>query len=59
MLRHGREAASYVCSDDEESKVYIVESRWLNVCHTRLETFGERLTLDDVVVEDVTTHEGA
>jgi len=55
LLRHGREAASYVCSDDEESKVYIVESRWLNVCHTRLETFGERLTLDDAV----TTQEGA
>ena len=30
-------------------------SRWFNICCIRLETFEERLTLDDVVTEDEAT----
>ena len=43
----------------EESKVHTVVSQWLNVCRTALETFGEKLTLNDVVTKDETTHTGA
>jgi hypothetical protein len=40
---------------DEENKGYTYMSQWFNVCCTRLETFKERLTLDDVVAEDEAT----
>jgi len=33
-------------------------SWWFNVCCIRLETLEERLTLDDVVVEDEATQTG-
>jgi hypothetical protein len=41
-----------LCNIDEENESYIYESQWLNVCRTRLETFENRLTLDDVIAED-------
>jgi len=59
LLREGREAASYLCRTEEESEVHIVASRWLNICRTGLVNFGERLTLDDSVVEDEVTQVGA
>ena len=59
LLREGWEAASYLYITDEENKVYTVASRWLNISRTRFETFGERLSLDDFVVEDKTTRAGA
>ena len=49
------ERLHYLCSIDEESKVHIVSSRWLNVSRTGLETCGERLTLDDIMTEDEAT----
>ena len=33
-------------------------SRWFNICCIRLETFEERLTLDDVVTENEVTQKG-
>jgi hypothetical protein len=54
MLWKGREVASYLFNTNKESKVHIVASWWLNVYRTRLNIFGERLTLDDVVVKDET-----
>ena len=49
MLREGQEAASVLCNIDKENEGYTYMSPWFNVCCTRLETFGERLTLDDVM----------
>lgn len=57
MLREGREAAFYLCNTNKESEVHIVKSQWLNVCCTGLDTFGERLSLDDVVVENEVTQQ--
>jgi len=33
-------------------------SCWINLCHTGLKTFGDKLTLDDILVEDETTQVG-
>jgi len=54
MLPEGREATSYLYNTDKETKVYTIGSRWLNVCRTGHQTFGERLTFDDVVAGDET-----
>lgn len=59
MLREGQEAALYLRNTNKESEVYTVTSRWLNVCCTGLDTFRERLSLDDVVAKDEATHSGA
>ena len=59
MLRKGQNVVSYLCSIDKESEVHTVASRWLNACCTGLETFEEKLTLDDVMVEDEATQAGA
>ena len=59
MLRDGREAASMLCSIDKENERYIYMSLWFTICCTRLETFGERLTLDDVMAEYEVTQTGA
>jgi hypothetical protein len=59
MLREGRKATSVLCNIDEENKGYTYMSWWFNVCCTRLKTFEERLTLDDVVAEDEATQIGA
>jgi hypothetical protein len=55
LLRKSQNVVSYLCSTDKESKVHTVASKWLNVCCNGLETFEERLTLDDVMVEDEAT----
>ena len=55
MLWEGRKAISVLCNIDEENIGYTEMSRWFNVCCIRLETFEERLTLDDVVAEDDAT----
>ena len=59
MLQKGQNVVFYLCSTDKEGEVHTVASRWLNVCCTGLETFEERLTLDDVMVEDEATQAGA
>jgi hypothetical protein len=59
LLRKGQNVASYLHSTDKENEVHTIASRWLNVWCTRLETFGERLTLDDAMVEDEATQAGA
>jgi len=55
MLREGRKATFVLCNIDEENKGYTYMSRRFNACCARLETFKERLTLDDVVTEDEAT----
>jgi hypothetical protein len=47
-----------LCNIDKENKGYTYMSWWFNVCCIRLETLEERLTLDDVVVEDEATQTG-
>jgi len=59
MLQEGRKATFVLCNIDEENKEYTYMSRWFNVCCIRLETFEERLTLDDVVTENDVTQKGA
>ena len=54
----GWDTASYVCNTDKENKVHTVSFWWLNVCHTGFNIFGERLTLDEAMIEDETTQEG-
>ena len=58
MLWKGREAVFVLCNIDKENKGYTYASQWFNIFCTRLETFGERLILDDVVVEDEATQVG-
>ena len=55
MLRDSQKVVSYLCNTDEESEVHTVASRWLNICYTGLNTFKERLPLEDVVLEDKAT----
>ena len=55
MLRDSQEVASYFCSIDEESKVYILVSKWLKFCCSRLEILGKRLTIDDIMTENKVT----
>jgi hypothetical protein len=52
MLWKGREVASYFHNTDEEDKVHIVASQWLNYYCTRLDSFGEWLTYNDFVTYD-------
>jgi len=59
MLWEGQKAISVLCNIDEENKGYTYMFWWFNVCCIRLETFKERLTLDDVVAEDEATQTGA
>jgi hypothetical protein len=54
MLQEGRNATCYLRNTNEEIEVHTVVSRWLNICCTGIDTFGEMLILDDVVVEDMT-----
>jgi hypothetical protein len=59
MLREVREATFYLCNINKESEVHTIMSLWLNVCYTRLDTFGKRLTFDDVMAEDEVIHASA
>ena len=59
MLRKGQNVISYLHGTNKENKVHTVASKWLNVCHTGFETFGERQTLDDAMVDDEATQAGA
>jgi hypothetical protein len=55
LLREGQKITYYLRSIYEKNKVYIVASKWLNVCFIGLETFGEKLILDDIMADDETT----
>jgi hypothetical protein len=52
MLREGRDVLFLLCNIDKE---YTYVSRWFNLCFTRFDIFGERLSLYDIVVEDEVT----
>jgi hypothetical protein len=41
---------------DEKNKGYTYISWWFNIFHNGLDTFGERLTLDNVVAKNEGTH---
>jgi hypothetical protein len=44
-----------LCNIEEENEGYTYMFWWFNVCCPILETFGERLTLDNVVAKDEAT----
>jgi hypothetical protein len=58
LLREDQEAKSHFHSIDEESEVHTIEFKWLDFCCTGLETFRERLILNDVVTENEATQTG-
>jgi hypothetical protein len=59
MLHEGREIISVLYNIDKENEGYNYVSWWFDVCRIGFKTFGERLTLDDVVVQDEATQTGA
>jgi hypothetical protein len=59
MLRDGQKAVSYLRNTDEESEIHTVAFWWLNICCTRLNTFKNRLALDNVMLEDKATQASA
>jgi hypothetical protein len=40
---------------DKENEEYTHVSRWFNICRNGFDTFEERLTLDNIVEENVAT----
>lgn len=58
LLGEGKKITSYLCSIYEKNIVYIIVFKWLNIYCIGLETFKEKLTIDDIVADDETTQTG-